>query len=130
MKKNDIKSEKLNTISMIIDINFDDFANYISDDKKFKNLFNTSNKILKYLFNIKPLKQTIINQNEISIDIQVHEGHGGWIEYIILFSKSFDNKIIIKPSRPLFNLKLYSYIYYPMLMVIKKRIIKNLNQTK
>ena len=128
MKNNEIKSEKSNTISIRIDINFDDFVNYTCDDKKFKNLFNSSNKILKYLFIIKPLKQTIINQNEISINIKVYEGTLGWNYYTILFSKSFDNKIILKP--PSTNLKLLSYIYYPMLMVLKNRIIKNLNQTK
>lgn len=128
MKNNEIKSEKSNTISIRIDINFDDFVNYTCDDKKFKNLFNSSNKILKYLFIIKPLKQTIINQNEISINIKVYEGTLGWNFYTILFSKSFDNKIILKS--PSTNLKLLSYIYYPMLMVLKNRIIKNLNQTK
>ena len=44
-----MKKNKLNRVSLIIDINFDDFVKDVFDDDKFKNLFLASNFFWKYM---------------------------------------------------------------------------------
>ena len=58
-----MKKNKLNRVSLIIDINFDDFVKDVFDDDKFKNLFLASNFFWKYMIYVVPISREKVDKD-------------------------------------------------------------------
>mgnify|MGYP001245304060 CR=1 FL=1 len=117
-----MKKNKLNRVSLIIDINFDDFVKDVFDDDKFKNLFLASNFFWKYMIYVVPISREKVDKDSFSITVY---DNTYWSNWNIFFYRSPEDKTIIASPPSLLNLKLFSYWFYPMLKILKKRINRN-----
>ena len=69
-----------------------------------------------------PIRRKKVDKDSISITVY---DNTYWSNWNLFFSRSPENKTIIASPPSLLNLKFFSYWFYPMLKILKKRINSN-----